>query len=102
MVKNFALAYPEIKMSIIAFEQLKSINKHINTKRESEYMLRKRHVEILEITFKQTVSEDMQDKVWEYFYNKKPVAVYEKSIVDDEINKWLYCIAKEIGITTDF
>ena len=44
----------------------------------------------------------MQEKVWNYFYKRIKIEAFEKAEIEAEINKWIYSLAKELGITTDF
>lgn len=100
--RSFAAAYYEIKTATNTYEKWQNMNRDIDLERQKEYELRIRHLKTIEETFSHSISPEMQGKVWNYFYKKIKVEAFEKAEMEAEIEKWVYSLAKELGITTDF
>lgn len=100
--RSFAAAYYEIKAATDAYNRWQNMNRDVDLERQKEYELRIRHLKTIEETFSHAVDPDMQEKVWNYFYKKVKIEAFEKAEIEAEINKWIYSLAKELGITTDF
>ena len=100
--RSFAAAYYEIKAATDAYNRWQNMNRDVDLERQKEYELRIRHLKTIEETFSHSVNPEMQEKVWNYFYKKTKIETFEKAEMEAEIDKWVYSIAKELGITTDF
>ena len=101
-VTNFTLAYPELKGSVEAFKKYEKRYGKIDERREAEYLLRLRHIQLIEESFRRVVKPDDQKQVWAYFFKKKKPEAWEKKMLDEAVEKWMYTIAQELGLTREF
>lgn len=96
-VSWIAKTYYEYSASCKYFE--KKSNKQ-NPEEQFLYFMNRKYRDAIKDTFYNTISSDYQEKAWKYFFDGKKVSFYDEKLIKDEIDVWLYYLAKELGLLT--
>lgn len=90
-----AKSYPVYKEAV---ERYDKENGYMDENRMHLYQQNSRYIIAIEKTFKSTVNDALKEKVRRHFYEDKKCEPWEKREIKKEIEKWLYYLAKELGV----
>ena len=62
------------------------------------YIRLKEYISAIESSFKMSVEKTLQKNAWDYFYQNNHFSEDERQLLEAEIEKWLYFLAKELSL----